>query len=71
MSLFDPASGLEAQKRLTFSGDDYTVKVETRVTQNGQPIPSTKLAIGPSIGDQGVPHYTFYSVAPEAGSRGR
>ena len=24
------------------------------------------MLIGPSIGDQGVPQYTFYSVAPEA-----
>ena len=64
LRLSDP-SGLEAQKRLTFSADDYTVKLETRVTQNGQPLPNAKLAIGPSIGDQGVPAYTFYSVAPE------
>jgi len=64
LRLSDPA-GLEVQKKLTFSADDYTVKLETRVTQNGQPLPNAKLAIGPSVGDQGVPAYTFYSVAPE------
>ena len=29
-------------------------------------VPQVKIAIGPSIGDQGVPYHTFYSVAPEA-----
>src|SRR5262249_6151736 len=29
-------------------------------------IPGVKVTIGPSIGDQGVSHHTFYSVAPEA-----
>src|SRR6185369_16789943 len=28
-------------------------------------IPQDKVATGPSIGDQGVQHHTFYSVAPE------
>jgi YidC/Oxa1 family membrane protein insertase len=63
--LNDPASGLEVLKRLTFDADHYTVKIETKLTQGGQPITTAKMAVGPSIGDQGVPHYTFYSVAPE------
>ncbi len=29
-------------------------------------VPQAKLRVGPSIGDQGVKEYTFYSVAPEA-----
>jgi YidC/Oxa1 family membrane protein insertase len=37
-----------------------------KVTRGGQTVPSVKLAIGPSIGDQGVPAYNFYSVAPES-----
>jgi YidC/Oxa1 family membrane protein insertase len=63
--LTDPSTGLEAVKRLTFDADSYVVKLETKVLQGGQPVPNAKLAIGPSIGDQGVPHYTFYSIAPE------
>jgi YidC/Oxa1 family membrane protein insertase len=63
--LTDPSSGLEAVKKLTFDADSYTVKLETKVSQGGQPVPNAKIAIGPNIGDQGVPHYTFYSIAPE------
>ena len=36
------------------------------VKRGDQPLPQVKVKIGPSIGDQGVTHYTFYSVAPEA-----
>ena len=36
-----------------------------RVTRGNEKVPDIRLAVGPSIGDQGVPHYTFYSVAPE------
>src|SRR6185503_18117539 len=36
------------------------------VKRGEQTVPQVKLSIGPSIGDQGVPHHTFYSVAPEA-----
>jgi YidC/Oxa1 family membrane protein insertase len=64
-TLGDTTSNLSAVKRLTFDADRFTVRVETKVTQNGQPLPNVKMAIGPSIGDQGVPQYTFYSVAPE------
>jgi YidC/Oxa1 family membrane protein insertase len=50
---------------MTFRADGYNVDVNTSITRNGQPLPQAKLAIGPNIGDQGVPHYTFYSYAPE------
>ena len=64
-NLTEPGSGLQVTKALTFQADSYTVALETKVTQNNQPLPNVKMAIGPSIGDQGVPYYTFYSVAPE------
>jgi YidC/Oxa1 family membrane protein insertase len=64
-SVNDPATGLEVLKKLTFNGDDYIVKLENRLSQGGQPVPSVRMVVGPSIGDQGVPYYTFYSVAPE------
>jgi YidC/Oxa1 family membrane protein insertase len=65
LTLTDPSSGLEATKKLTFDADSYTVKLETKLSQGGQPVLNAKVAIGPNIGDQGVPRYTFYSIAPE------
>jgi YidC/Oxa1 family membrane protein insertase len=66
LSLTDPASGVEVLKRLTFDADNYTVKLETKVSQGGQPVPGARIAVGPNIGDQGVPRFTYYSIAPEA-----
>ena len=65
-TLRDEASGTEVVKNLTFSADSYSVGLDLKLTRGGQIVPATKLAVGPSIGDQGVPYYTFYSVAPEA-----
>ena len=65
-TLRDEASGTEVVKNLTFSADSYNVGLDLKLTRGGQPVPTAKLAVGPSIGDQGVPHYTFYFVAPEA-----
>ncbi|MBV8856000.1 MAG: membrane protein insertase YidC [Acidobacteria bacterium] len=64
-SLSEPGSNLEVLKKLTFDADHYAVRLETKVLQGGQPVPNVKLAIGPSIGDQGVQHFNFYSIAPE------
>jgi YidC/Oxa1 family membrane protein insertase len=55
---------LEATKVITFYGDQYRADVKVYFKRGGQPR-QAKLLIGPSIGDQGVPEYTFYSVAPE------
>ncbi|HST53333.1 MAG TPA: membrane protein insertase YidC [Pyrinomonadaceae bacterium] len=66
LSLTEPASGVEVLKRLTFDADNYTVKLETKISQGGQPLPGARIAVGPSIGDQGVPRFTYYSIAPEA-----
>jgi len=65
-TLRDEVSGTEVVKNLTFSADSYNVGLDLKLTRGGQVVPATKLAVGPSIGDQGVPHYTFYTVAPEA-----
>lgn len=62
----EPTSGVEVRKKLTFEADNYTVKLEIKAFRGGLPIPDAKIAVGPSIGDQGVPRYTFYSIAPEA-----
>jgi YidC/Oxa1 family membrane protein insertase len=62
----EPTSGVEVRKKLTFDADNYTVKLEIKAFQGGQPLPDAKISVGASIGDQGVPRYTFYSIAPEA-----
>ena len=63
--LSEPQSGVEVLKKLTFDTDHYVVRLETKVLQAGQPIPGSKIAVGPNIGDQGVAEYNFYSIAPE------
>ena len=60
----DDGSGLTVSKKLTLDADSYTVDLEMTIKRGEQNVPA-KLKIGPSIGDQGVKHYTFYSVAPE------
>jgi YidC/Oxa1 family membrane protein insertase len=63
--LQDSATGLSASKKITFYADRYIADIEVKVSRNGQPVPQARLLIGPSIGDQGVKRYSFYSVAPE------
>ncbi len=65
MTLRDEASGAELIKNFSFNAETYSVELSPKLTRGGQPVANVKLALGPSIGDQGVPHYTFYSVAPE------
>ncbi len=62
--LNDKGTGLEVIKTITFDAASYSTNVEVSLKRGGQPVP-VKLRIGPSIGDQGVQHYSFYSVAPE------
>lgn len=61
----DEATGLAVSKTITFNADRYTSEVKVSLKQKEQPLPQAKLMIGPSIGDQGITHYSFYSVAPE------
>ncbi len=65
-SLNDPASGLEVTKTIALDGDTYIADLEVTIKKGGQVVPQARVRVGPSIGDQGVKHYTFYSVAPEA-----
>lgn len=64
--LNDKATGLDVVKTLVFDADSYVADLEVTIKRGGQVVPEAKLRVGPSIGDQGVKHYTFYSVAPEA-----
>lgn len=63
--LKDAATGLVLTKTITFSASSYSTSVEVRVESAPPNFPQPKLVIGPSTGDQGVPHYTFYLVPPE------
>jgi YidC/Oxa1 family membrane protein insertase len=63
-SLHDDASNLDVTKSLTFSADSYSVDLAVNLKRADQFLPA-RLAVGPSIGDQGISHYSFYSVAPE------
>jgi YidC/Oxa1 family membrane protein insertase len=63
--LHDEASALTATKSFNFTADSYNVEMSGQISRNGEAIPQAKLVIGPSIGDQGIPQYNFYSVAPE------
>jgi YidC/Oxa1 family membrane protein insertase len=62
----DEALGLEVEKNLTFNGNEYGLILETKILRNGNPVNNATVAIGPSIGDQTVTEYTFYSIPPEA-----
>jgi YidC/Oxa1 family membrane protein insertase len=61
----DEETGVDVVKTLRFDANSYSVDLGVKLTRGGQAVQNSKLAIGPSIGDQGVPYYTFYSVAPE------
>jgi YidC/Oxa1 family membrane protein insertase len=64
-TLRDEATGSEVIKNLTFNADSYSVGLDLKLARGGQVVPAAKLAVGPSIGDQGVAKYSFYSIAPQ------
>ncbi len=64
--LEDGASRLQVRKTLAFDADRYDTDLTLLVKRGDETVPQVKLTVGPSIGDQGVSHHTFYSVAPEA-----
>jgi YidC/Oxa1 family membrane protein insertase len=64
--LNDPPTGLDVVKTIVLDADSYIADLEVTIKRGGQIVPQAKLRVGPSIGDQGVKQYTFYSVAPEA-----
>lgn len=64
--LRDETTQTEAIKTLTLRADSYVSDLQTKLTRNGQTIPNAKLQIGASIGDQGIKHYNYYAIEPEA-----
>ena len=65
-ALKDNTNGLEVTKTFVFRADSYLTDLSVKVLRNGQPIPNVKLAIGASIGDQGIEHHNYYQIEPEA-----
>jgi YidC/Oxa1 family membrane protein insertase len=57
-------NGLQVRKTLGFDAEHYETDLSLLVKRGDATLP-VKVTIGPSIGDQGVSHHTFYSVAPE------
>lgn len=64
--VFEDGNGTQVRKKLVFDAEHYETDLSLLVKRGEFTVPQVKLSIGPSIGDQGVPHHTFYSVAPEA-----
>jgi len=60
------ASGVEVTKSFVFRADNYIADLSIKLTNNGQPVPNTRLLIGASLGDQAIVHHSFYHQAPEA-----
>ncbi len=64
--VFEEPNQVQVRKTVVFDADRYETDLAVSVKRGDQAIPQVKVAIGPSIGDQGVGYHTFYSVAPEA-----
>src|SRR5438034_1715195 len=60
------ARGVRVTKSFVFRADDYVADLSIKLTNNGQPVPNTKLLIGASLGDQAIVHHSFYHIEPEA-----
>lgn len=61
----DEATNLYVKKSITFNADNYGAVVEITLNRDNKPLNDARMIIGPSIGDQGIAEYSFYSVAPE------
>lgn len=63
--VLDNANQVQVRKTIVFDADRYETDLNVSVKRGEQIVPQVKVAIGPSIGDQGIEYHTFYSVAPE------
>ena len=64
--VLEDSNGLQIRKAIVFDSGRYETDLSILVKRGQETLPQVKVAIGPSIGDQGVTYHTFYSVAPEA-----
>ena len=58
-------NGVRVKKKLKFNADQYATDMSISLMRGAEALSQVRMTIGPSIGDQGVEHHTFYSVAPE------
>src|SRR6266536_2529932 len=63
--LKDQVTGLDVAKTMVLDADSYIADLEVTIKRGNNIVPQAKIRVGPSIGDQGVKYYSFYSVAPE------
>jgi YidC/Oxa1 family membrane protein insertase len=63
--VYEDANRLQVRKKIVFDAEHYETDVSILLKRGDEAIPQVKITVGPSVGDQGVGHYTFYSVAPE------
>jgi len=63
--VLEDSNGLQVRKMIAFDAEKYETDLSLSVKRGDAVVPQVKVTIGPSIGDQGVGHHTFYSVAPE------
>jgi YidC/Oxa1 family membrane protein insertase len=63
--VLDEPGGLQVRKTFVFDANSYATDLSLTLKRGDQSIPQVRMTVGPSIGDQGISHYTFYSVAPE------
>ncbi len=59
-------NGVTVKKEFLFRADSYIADLAIELKQNGQPVPNTRLAIGASIGDQGINFHNLYHTESEA-----
>ena len=64
-TLTDP-NGISVTKSFIFRADNFVADLSVKLTNNGQPVPNTKLLIGASAGDQAIVHHSYYHQEPEA-----
>ena len=64
--VFEEPNQVQIRKKIIFDGERYETDMAVSLKRGEQVIPQVKVAVGPNIGDQGIGHHTFYSVAPEA-----
>lgn len=63
--VFDEPDQVQVRKTLIFDAERYETDLAVSIKRGNAVMPQVKVAVGPSIGDQGIDYHTFYSVAPE------
>ena len=58
--VLEDGNGLQVRKSILFDGARYETDLSVQVKRGDVIVPQVKATIGPSIGDQGVSHHSFY-----------